>query len=205
MAEHEHLNGAELKDTVNISGEVTDSNQIDGTVEPKDNDIVPSDNVSVNHSDSADNNSTSDNKPKRHGMENLIPFTALTEEEQRQMAIKGGKASGEARRKKKHMREIAQSMLAHNMTEDQIDDVLGTAKSLLDGDLSVAAVLTARMIQAAADGDIRAFETLRDTAGYKPKDQVEVENISDADKALLDRIAQRVGLHNSANTGQITG
>ena len=155
-------------------------------------------NVPGNNSDTGDN---ADN-PKHKGYKNLIPFTALTEEEQRQLAIKGGKASGEARKKKKHMREIAQKLLAHDMTEDQIEEVLGTAKSLLDGDMTVAAVLTARLIQEAADGNYKAYEVLRDTAGYKPKDQVEVDNISDADRALLERIAARVGLHNSAQIGQ---
>ena len=130
-------------------------------------------------------------KPKRHGMENLIPFTALTEEQQREIACKGGKASVEAKRKKKHLREVVQAMLAHSMTDEQISEVLGTAENLLDGDKSVSAVLTARMIQEAAQGNVKAYETLRDTGGYKPKDQVEVENITDADRALLARIEAR--------------
>ena len=82
-------------------------------------------------------------------------------------------------------------MLAHSMTDEQISEVLGTAENLLDGDKSVSAVLTARMIQEAAQGNVKAYETLRDTGGYKPKDQVEVENITDADRALLARIEAR--------------
>ena len=37
--------------------------------------------------------------------QNLNPFGTLTENEQREISSKGGKASGEARRKKKLLRE----------------------------------------------------------------------------------------------------
>lgn len=37
--------------------------------------------------------------------QNLVPFGARTEKEQREIRVKGGKASGEARRKKKTVRE----------------------------------------------------------------------------------------------------
>jgi len=45
------------------------------------------------------------------GHENLIPFDERTEEEQRKIAKKGGKASGEARRRKRDMRELMKLML----------------------------------------------------------------------------------------------
>ena len=45
------------------------------------------------------------------GHENLIPFDERTEEEQRRIAKKGGKASGEARRRKRDMRELMKLML----------------------------------------------------------------------------------------------
>lgn len=42
--------------------------------------------------------------------QNLIPTTALTESEQRAMASRAGKASGVARRKKRTLREIAETI-----------------------------------------------------------------------------------------------
>ena len=39
-------------------------------------------------------------------MENLKPFNTLTEREQRELASKGGKASVEARRKKKGLKNF---------------------------------------------------------------------------------------------------
>lgn len=189
MKETDKVNSADIQgiETVNHSDIAVN----DSKTENVDSDLTVDDTVNRSSNSSTADSDKSTDKPIRHGMENLIPFTALTEEEQRIMASKGGKASGEARRKKKHMREIAQALLAHDMSEDQIEDVLGTAKDLLDGDKSVAAVLTARMIQEAAQGNYKAFEVLRDTAGYKPKDEVAVEGITDADRALLARIESR--------------
>lgn len=43
--------------------------------------------------------------------QNLLPFSNRTESEQREIAKKGGKKSGEARRQKKELREFWQSFL----------------------------------------------------------------------------------------------
>ena len=43
--------------------------------------------------------------------ENLIPMNRRTESERREIASKGGKASGEARRKKRDMRKAAETLL----------------------------------------------------------------------------------------------
>lgn len=188
MKETDKVNSADIQgtDTVNHSETVV-NDSITGTV---DSDLsVDSVNHSSNISSADSGKNTNTVRDKR--LDNLVSFTELTPTEQRNIASMGGKASVEARRKKKHMREIAQALLAHDMTEDQVEEVLGTAKGLLDGDFSVSAVLLARMIQEAADGNYKAFEVLRDTAGYKPKDEVAVEGITDADRALLAKIDRR--------------
>lgn len=53
-----------------------------------------------------------------NGEENLIPFTDLTEEQQRELAVKGGKASVKAKKKKKLMTQIYTDFLIkeHNIT-----------------------------------------------------------------------------------------
>ena len=45
------------------------------------------------------------------GQKNLISLAERTREEQREIATKGGKASGEARRRKRDMRELMRIML----------------------------------------------------------------------------------------------
>lgn len=133
------------------------------------------------------------------GCKNLVPFSQRTEEEQKAIQSKAGKASGEARRKKKDMREVAKAILEHAMDESQIEEVLGSSKELLDGDTSVMAVLTARMVQEAGKGSYKHYETLRDTAGFKPKDEVGItaDIMTDADRSLMDKISRRLNVQDA--------
>ena len=61
----------------------------------------------------------------RPGQENLIPFDERTEEEQRELRRKGGKASGRARRKKADFRKAAETILQLELPQDnEIRDIL---------------------------------------------------------------------------------
>lgn len=82
--------------------------------------------------------------------ENLIPQSERTKEEQREIARKGGIASGEARRRKKTLKEELIALLETNDNNNKI---------------SVA------LLQRALNGDIQAFTTIRDTIGEKPIDK----------------------------------
>lgn len=71
---------------------------------------------------------------KQHpGSENLRPFNTLTEEEQREIASKGGKASVESRREKKIMSQIYAEFLEkeHDITlEEGIKEKVSGSKLL---------------------------------------------------------------------------
>lgn len=192
----DNLNGADITpDKDNITGSVNNSG-IDSPVNDSDNRTVNSDNTSPDN-DRVKNSSDSQNKDdkgKRNGIDNLIPFNQRTEEQQREIAKMGGKASGEARKKKRDMREVAKAILEHAMKEEQIEEVLGSSKDLLDGDKSVMAVLTARMVQEAGKGSYKHYETLRDTAGFKPKDEIGIsaDIMTDADRELVEKVNRRL-------------
>lgn len=193
----DNLNGADITpDKDNITGSVNNSG-IDSPVNDSDNNAVNADNTSPDN-DSINNNSSDSEKKdvnwKYDGRANLIPFNKLSEEEQKEIRSKGGKASGEARRKKRDMREVAKAILEHAMNEAQIDEVLGNSKELLDGDKSVMAVLTARMVQEAGKGSYKHYETLRDTAGFKPKDEIDIsaDIMTDADRELVEKVNRRL-------------
>ena len=192
----DNLNGADITpDKDNITGSVNNSG-IDSPVNDSDNNAVNADNTSPDN-DSLNNSSESEKKDvngKYDGRANLIPFNKLSEEEQKEIRSKGGKASGEARRKKRDMREVAKAILEHAMNEAQIDEVLGNSKELLDGDKSVMAVLTARMVQEAGKGSYKHYETLRDTAGFKPKDEIGIsaDIMTDADRELVEKVNRRL-------------
>lgn len=192
----DNINGADITpDKDNITGAVNNSG-IDSPVNDSDNNAVNTDNTSPDN-DSINNSSDSENKDdkgKRNGIDNLIPFNQRTEEQQREIAKMGGKASGEARKKKRDMREVAKAILEHAMNEAQIEEVLGNSKELLDGDKSVMAVLTARMVQEAGKGSYKHYETLRDTAGFKPKDEIGIsaDIMTDADRELVEKVNRRL-------------
>lgn len=192
----DNINGADITpDKDNITGSVNNSG-IDSPVNDSDNITVNADNTSPDN-DSINISSDSQNKDdkgKRNGIDNLIPFNQRTEEQQREIAKMGGKASGEARKKKRDMREVAKAILEHAMNEAQIDEVLGSSKDLLDGDKSVMAVLTARMVQEAGKGSYKHYETLRDTAGFKPKDEIGIsaDIMTDADRELIEKVNRRL-------------
>ena len=87
----------------------------------------------------------------------LVPFNKLTEEEQKKIAQMGGKASVEARRARKTLKETLLMMLEDGDTQNNI---------------------TLALLDKALSGDTKAYEVIRDTIGEKPTDKVEQINTS---------------------------
>jgi hypothetical protein len=96
------------------------------------------------------------------GHENLIPLNQLTKEEQREICSKGGKASVQKRKEKK-------------LLKDTILEFLETVNP--DSGNVFQIDLVNSILQKALEGDVSAFNTLRDTAGQKPKEDVAVVNM----------------------------
>lgn len=90
------------------------------------------------------------------GSDNLIPLNKRTKEEQRAITTAGGKASGESRRARKTLKEELLLLLSEGDTQKSV---------------------TVALLQKAIDGDVKAFEVLRDTIGEKPVDKVENKNV----------------------------
>lgn len=88
---------------------------------------------------------------------NLKPVTQRTKSEAREISKKGGVASGKSRRMRKTFRELLEIALA--------------LPSANGG--SNAEEIVASMIRKAQDGDVKAFEAVRDTIGEKPADVIE--------------------------------
>lgn len=97
--------------------------------------------------------------------ENLISLADRTTEEQHEIATKGGIASGVARNKKKMLRECLEELLSKEMKDKNGNTASG------------AEVLATKLFQQALQGNIKAFEVVRDTAGQKPAEKVVVSNI----------------------------
>lgn len=93
----------------------------------------------------------------------------LTAEEQ----SNGGKASAEARRQKRDLRLALEMLLERDYTDKGGKTVSGTE------------AITAKLFEQAMKGNVKAFETLRDTVGQKP---VEVVAISTPDNETIERV-----------------
>jgi hypothetical protein len=124
--------------------------------------------------------------------ENLIPFDERTENEQREIARKGGKASGVARREKKALKTTLETLLSMPIEDGKLEDV-DKVKSLasLDGkNISVQEAIVLKALQKALNGDIKAFNAIADILkqGTSESDTVEpdgfVESIEEAAKTV---------------------
>jgi hypothetical protein len=109
--------------------------------------------------------------------QNLIPFTSdQSREEAKKNGRKGGKASGEARRRRKSMAEAFDMLLKRKFTDRNGQEVDG-----------VTALVT-RVYQAALDGDIQAAKFIRDTTGEMPVQRLEVDTIDPQARERVERI-----------------
>lgn len=138
--------------------------------------------------------------------ENLIPFNERTESEHREIAKAGGLASGEARRKRKAMREQAELLLSMPFQDIKIKDGNGNVKSLLkelekvsglkgeEIDNQMAAVISVwQTVLKGGMGSTNAFNALRDLVGEKPKEVIEIHSTDETIKELDKIIDEKKG------------
>lgn len=102
---------------------------------------------------------------------NLIPFSERTEDEQREIRSKGGKASGASRRRKRDMAK-AMKMLLDMPAMEGMDAYL-KKMGLPEMEMTNQMAMLSVMLVKAASGDVRAAEFVRDTAGDNPKIKLE--------------------------------
>lgn len=98
---------------------------------------------------------------------NLIPMNKRTKEEQREIAKKGGIASGKVRRRKRTMKEAAQLIL-NGKPPEQFNTLL-EEYGIEEKDSTNLMLVMIKAAQMAANGNLKAAEFLRDTIGENPK------------------------------------
>lgn len=113
--------------------------------------------------------------------QNLIPNSERSPNEVRENGKKGGIASGKARRQKKLLRECLEILLEKEMTDKKGETMTG------------AEALSAKLFSEAMKGNVKAFEVLRDTAGQKPVEKVQMNadvNIAESAERLSNMFEQ---------------
>lgn len=110
---------------------------------------------------------------------NLIPWNKRTEKEQREYARKGGKKSGEVRRKRKAMKEQMEMLLSLPFKQSEPLDFmknLGIEEDNLDNQMALIVAMYGKALK----GDVQAFNTIRevvqDEKTVKDEDRVQIIN-----------------------------
>ena len=110
-------------------------------------------------------------------MSNLVPQSERTKEEQRAIARQGGIASGEARRRKRDLRQALEMLLEKEYKNSKGETITGTE------------AITAKLFEQAMKGNIKAFETIRSTVGQDPVQKVMVAEV---EQAVIDEVERAV-------------
>ena len=110
----------------------------------------------------------------RGNPQNLKPNSERTAEEVKALTRKGGIASGKARRDKKNLRIALEALLEKKQTDPETGK-RGTGAELI----------TAKLFQQALEGNVKAFEVLRDSVGQKPVEKV---MISEVEQEVIDEV-----------------
>lgn len=95
---------------------------------------------------------------------NLIPFDHLTENEQREIASKGGKASVQSRRKKKALKDYMKQLLSMPVDNEEVRTYLASMGVDVE-DADNRMMITIGLFRAAAAGNVPAYREIRELIG----------------------------------------
>ena len=116
--------------------------------------------------------------------DNLIPMSARPIEDQKRITSAGGRASGEAKRRKKNLREVARALLEAPLLDCDAEMAAALEAAGLDKDHQGAMMLAA--LRKSEIGDIEASRFVRDTSGQAPSQQVELGGIEGKPIEVMD-------------------
>lgn len=118
--------------------------------------------------------------------ENLIPTNRRTKKEVREIARKGGKASGEARRRKADLKKALKTVLEADVHSDKVAEQL---EDMGFDNSNLMAMVFAQM-QQAQKGNVRAFEAITKVMGVE-KDELDRKEQRQRIKALELELAEK--------------
>ena len=112
--------------------------------------------------------------------QNLRPFTSDQDRaEAKKNGIKGGIASGKARREKKSMQELARIILNMALEKGEVHSVeeMESIAETEKKNITVDQAILLKQVEKALKGDIQSAMFIRDTSGQKPVERTEVTEI----------------------------
>ena len=117
--------------------------------------------------------------------DNLVPIQSRTTSEQRAIQKAGGIASGKARLKKKHGRELVRAILEMKETDPRIIDEM-VRLGLNKTDLTNEVVMHVRQIEKAKrKADTKAYNSVNKAAGYIEDDGVNINTATEEPPVII--------------------
>lgn len=108
--------------------------------------------------------------------DDLVSLADRTTEEQHKIAVAGGKASGEARRRKKNMKECLSLLLQLDIKNPKVKDKLREL-GVTDEEMTNEMAMMVSVMNKAMKGDIQAVNFIRDTSGQQITNKVEIDKV----------------------------
>ena len=106
--------------------------------------------------------------------ENLIPFNKRTVSEQRKIQSAGGKASGEARKRKADFRRTLNMLLTAEIDSEEWKPVL----EALGVECTLESALNMAMIKEGLAGNVKAYEAIAKYSGQNGRTETDLEEQS---------------------------
>lgn len=125
---------------------------------------------------------------------NLKPYKKgeLSSEEAKKRGSKGGKASGESRRRKKALLETAGAILSRDIPKSLLPTIEKITGELTEDESTLFAATTAVMVKEALKGNTRAFNSLKDIVLQIEEKQADKELEDDEMSKALEEIAKEL-------------
>lgn len=118
---------------------------------------------------------------------NLINLKDRTKDERLKIIEKANESKRQNIEQKKNFNELAKALLEQVASDKVINETLEDPGMMIDN--TYGSLILAAMLQGAKNGSFKCAEFIRDTAGYKPKNEVELQAdiMTEADKSLIDK------------------
>lgn len=140
---------------------------------------------------------------------NLRPGTAIKDmepERKREIQQAGQRASVEAQKKRRTIKAIYADLLqqpdsVEGLEDEELSQRVQEMARARGKPVTLYESIAVAMAAKAKAGDVKAAVFVRDSAGDKPADQVEIsaETITDADRQLMDNIKRRLEKNDTAH------
>jgi len=122
-----------------------------------------------------------------------LKYNYLNEREDfKELSAKGGRMGAKKKQEFRHAKDLLTDILSKDLTKEEVTKILGEDIP----NRNTYNVMLTKMVQIANKGNVKAFESLRDTVGDKPIDKVQADvtnTITDKDRELLEILAKNIG------------